>query len=943
MQKVISYSFGDNFIEKLASLIEDNFFNKDKDLSRLAVVFGGKRPSLFLKKELARRIKSSFLPPRFFSVDKFLEYALAGKEPFSKISDLDACFLVYNLAKEYAPDILKGRSTFLKFLPWAREILSFIEQLDLEDVRADSLKSVQFEAAIGYEVPENINALLKEIVSLREAYHRALKERKAYSRGLVYLLTSKIIPQVDFAEFDRILFCNFFYLHRTEKIVIKTLLEKDKAVLVFQGSQERWPVLKELSRDLSSRIEPEESSRSGYNLTIHAGSDTHSQVCLVKEILKEIKTEDGAVVVLPDSANLIPLLCEISSAVDEFNVSMGYPVRRSSLYSLFELLFRAQATKKENAYYAKDYLRILSHPLIKNLKLTSQPSVTRVLVHKLEEIFSGLEESPLGGSLFVKLDDIENLKELPGLAMDTLKRMDVKTKYDELKGVIKRLHGLLFYPWEKIDNFYDFSVTLTEFVNCLLENGFLATYPLNLKIAEKIFLIKEELVHSAFNREQFEKDEIYEIFKNKLRGELISFSGSPLKGLQILGLLETRALNFKNVIVMDVNEAVLPRIQIYEPLIPRQVMLSLGLTRLEKEEEIQRYQFMRLIAGAGNVHLIYEESEERARSRFIEELIWDREKQSKRLDVVPVHRAGFTVKVLPKKAEADKNPEVIDFLKGMRYSSTSIDTYIKCPLRFYHKYVLGLKEKKDLVEDLEGAEIGKFIHKLLEDTFTSFLGSKPLIDKRFKSYFFRTLNEKFKDCFEGRMKSDSFLLKEILNFRLKRFLEKEGEEQTKKILSTEKTFQAGIKLSCGRFNFTARVDRIDELEDRSILIIDYKTGGGELIPKSIDKIEALKLSRESVKNMVQSFQLPLYFYLAGREYKSDRLNAALYNLRTLEKKKFLKQDELTYPEQRKKVTDVFMKPLGFVIGEILDPALSFAADNTDTRYCDHCPYFYLCR
>ena len=193
------------------------------------------------------------------------------------------------------------------------------------------------------------------------------------------------------------------------------------------------------------------------------------------------------------------------------------------------------------------------------------------------------------------------------------------------------------------------------------------------------------------------------------------------------------------------------------------------------------------------------------------------------------------------------------------------------------------------------------------------------------------------------MKSDSFLLKEILNFRLERFLEKEGDAQTKKILSIEKPFPAEIKLPCGCFNFIARVDRIDELEDESILIIDYKTGGGELIPKSIDKIEALELSRESIKNMVQSFQLPLYFYLAGNEYKNNRLNAALYNLRTLEKKSFLKQDDLTRPEQRKNVTEIFMKPLGFIIGEILDPAVSFAADNTDPRYCDHCPYFYLCR
>jgi ATP-dependent helicase/nuclease subunit B len=129
---------------------------------------------------------------------------------------------------------------------------------------------------------------------------------------------------------------------------------------------------------------------------------------------------------------------------------------------------------------------------------------------------------------------------------------------------------------------------------------------------------------AAFGEETFEAEDLFKIFRNKLENETVAFSGSPLKGVQILGVLETRALNFGHVLVLDANESILPKLKIREPLIPRDVMISLGLDRLEKEEEIQRYQFSRLIASAGRVDLFYAESEEHHRSRFVEDLVWAR-------------------------------------------------------------------------------------------------------------------------------------------------------------------------------------------------------------------------------------------------------------------------------------------------------------------------------
>ena len=912
MERIITYSLTENFIRNLGDFIEKNYLSQGKDISRLALVFGGRRPSLFLKKELFGKIKKSFFPPRFFSIDEFIEYILLKKEPFLRISDLDASFIIYNLARDIAPELLKGRKTFSRFLPWAREILAFIEQLDLEDIEAGALKNLQFKAAIGYDVPENINTLLKSIISLREAYHSSLKAKHTYSRGLRYLLASKYIEDCAFAEFDQIFFCDFFYRHKTEADIIKTLYDAKKAVLFFQEDKKENP---------------------SYNLSLRTGFDVHSEAGLVRELLKDIKNLDKTVIVLPEPDNVVPLLSEISSQVDDFNVSIGYPLKRSALYSIFDGLFKAQETRKGDEYYARDYLKALSHPLIKNLKILSDPSITRVLVHKIEEILLGIEKTPLGGSLFFKLTDIQTSRELYELALETMKRMDIEVSWDELKKVLKEMHQLLFYSWEKIDNFYDFSLSLEGFLEVLVKKSFLGKYPLNLKMAEKIFSLKDELNQAPFNKEPFPPGDIFKIFKSKLDSEKISFSGSPLKGLQILGLFETRSLNFENVIFMDVNESILPNLKIYEPLIPREVMISLGLNRLEKEEEIQRYQFRRLISSAKNVYLVYQERDDKEKSRFIEELIWEKQKKLNSLEAFSIPRASFRVRVLPRRLAIKKSPDILKFLKEREYSPSSINTYLSCPLRFYYQYVLGIEEKEDLLGEPEGVDIGTFIHELLEETFAKFIGRKPLITAKFRDYFFAALDKKFEDEFQKKMKGDAFLIKEILRYRLERFLDNEKERDVREIIALEKTFEDRIKLADGYFKFKAIVDRLDRLSDDSLLIIDYKTGSIDM-PADITRIEEAGFSREALKNTVKSFQLPLYLYFVDKTYKEVNINACLYSLKDLQKK---------FSLNKKEIMAVYLKALEFIMLDILNPETPFRADEEDNRQCPYCPFFYLCR
>ncbi|MFA5099736.1 MAG: PD-(D/E)XK nuclease family protein [Candidatus Omnitrophota bacterium] len=946
MQRVITYQLSDNLIQKLTDLLVKEYLTMEEDISRIAFVFGGKRPGLFLKKELSSRMNRGYFPPAVFSIDEYVDYTLRRADTYSRINDLEACFLMYRLVRLHTPGILKRREGFAQFLPWAREILKFIDHLDLEDISAESIKDIQLSARIGYDVPKDINQLLAHILLLRDEYHRELKKKQALSRGLSYLFAGRIeVP--DLGDFDKVYFCNFFYLHKTEEMLIQNVVKQDKAVLIFQGGRE-WPVLDQLAQRTGWQIDSLPAREPSYRLSILAGFDLHSQVGLVRDIVKDIPEPKESVIVLPDANSLIPLVSEISGLIEDFNVSLGYPLKRSPLYSMFECIARAQQTRKDHQYYAKDYLRALSHPLVKNLRLVNNdPSVTRILVHKIEEIITGKEETDFGGSLFVDLRAIENAHDVYDLALSKMKHMEVQVSVDELKKVLKELHQYLFFEWEDVATFGGFALALERLLQVLLERSFLNNYPLNLKIVSRIMALREEFAGASFSGELFKQDELFGVFKNNLENEMVNFSGSPLKGLQILGLLETRSLNFKNVIIMDTNENKLPALKITQPLIPREIMVRLGIDQLEQEEEIQRYQFRRLISSADRVYLVYQEDSRNERSRFIEELLWEREKAQKKIGVLPVSKGLFSIDMRPRRVSIKKKKHELELLSSMTYSASGVNAYLTCPLQFYYRYVLGLEEKDDLLDEPEARDIGTFIHELLEATFAQFLHKRPVIDDKFEKYFFDELDRQFSLKLEKRMKSDSFLLKEILDLRMKEFLANERRRPVVQLLGLEQKMEGVIRFGMDReYKFQARVDRIDRLADGTVVVIDYKTGDVKhIIPKNGIDFDGVQFDRQWIRENLRSFQLPLYLHFLGERFPRDRTNACLYNIREAGTKDGLVnllKTEQDFSDKDRLMLE-YMNALGSIIEEILDPAKEFEPDDSDEHSCEYCPFGALCK
>ncbi|MFH1062622.1 MAG: PD-(D/E)XK nuclease family protein [Candidatus Omnitrophota bacterium] len=943
MRKIETYHFKDDFIKKLAEYLKADF-NANNDLSRTAIVFGGKRPALFLKKALADIYNNSFIPPRFFSINEFMQYLAAKNKRISNIPELEAYFSIYSLAKAQVPNILKSYQSFSQFMPWAREIVSFIDQLDLEDISKQSLMNIEENAEIGYEVPLAFNKLLENIVMLRDLYHAQMKKEGKYSRGLIYLSAADNCRNVDLGEFDKILFCNFFDLHKTEKQVIKHYYDQDKAVLFFQKDNKPWGKFDELSVYFQADIIPETSDDENSNLKLYAGFDTHSQVGIIREILNTIKIKnESTVIVLPQAESLIPLLSEISSSCPEFNVSMGYPLRRSTVYNLVDMINRAQKTRKKNQYYTKDYLALLMHPLVKNMLIAEDSTVTRVLVHKIEEMLSGAQESEIAGSLFVSLDAIIKMDNLHENVSEQLRSMSIFVSPDQIKRVLNLLHEYAFIIWEKIRTLADFSEAVDKFMDLLIAKSLIAMYPLNLKMVEKIISLSDQFRNKAIKEEHFSSLEIFKIFDDLLKKEKIAFSGAPLKGLQILGLFETRALSFENVIIMDVNESVLPRLSTNEPLVPRAVLITLGLDRLEEEESIQRYQFMRLIKSAKNVHLVYNDSADKQKSRFIEEIIWEQEKKMKKISTDNVPRATFNCDVMIKLGNAKKNSKIKEFLDNFTFSASSLNLYLKCPLQFYYKYILGLSEKEDLLDELESKEVGTFIHELLEDAFLKFIDKPLKIDLFFRKRFFIEFDKRFDQEFKQRMKSDAFMIKQIMRFRLEKFLDNEATRQVQSIAGLETDIKKEIKSGKTKerkIRFKCRIDRIDRIDNNKLQVLDYKTGSSDSVPASLKTLQkALETpERKTIRKAIKSFQLPLYLYCVEQEDKDSIITAGLYNLRTLKIDEFPRPKEY---EQKDEIMQCCLDMLGYIIDEIYDLDQVFEADDSDDS-CKYCPFVSLC-
>jgi ATP-dependent helicase/nuclease subunit B len=940
MGKVILIEKGGDLVGLARDLLlsEEAGGTGGEELAKCLVVFPGRRPGHFLTRALAEALKKPFIPPHIFSIDDWVEETCrTSGENRPLASEIDTVALLFRLVKESGLPGLPGGSggtiALDAFMPWGYKLFSDFEELTLEGITPKSLR--RYEVLIGMGQYPGMERVLSDLSRLYERFYLSLGEEGLFTRSLAYRRVAEAGP--DLSGFQKTLLVGFFALSGAEEMIFKKTLASEKALLLLEDG----PGIEDLIKRLGASFERLEGKPSQAKIHYWKAPDVHGEVVKLSQVLDN-QAGIRTAVVLPSPGTLFPVLqVTLAGLETEWNVSMGYPLHRTPVWSLLATLGRALESSderdRETLYFVPDYLRLLLHPYVKNLFWDKASSPTRILLHTVEETLSGRQ------ARFTRLEDIEGdgeiLKEaLQRLSGSGVEKLSPRAVSKHLAGI----HDILLRPFESVLNVGDFSGHLLALVSHLSLESQAHQHPYSGDFFLCLIEALHELKSSRLAGETFRDARGYfELLESHIQERRVPFpGGTPLHGLQVLGSLETRNLKFDHVFLLDANEGILPATGKEDTLLPHAVRQQLGLSTHEHREAISRYYFENLLAGAKEVHLFYVESGDLEKSRFVERLLWEEQKRARSLDVPEQGVVFFQSNFSKKDPEPiPKSPEILTKLKGMAFSPSNLDVYLACPLKFYYQKVLGLVEKGDLGEELEAPEIGTYLHKVLNEVF------QGRTKRPFR--FTKTDYEKaagiaeriFRETFGGHREGRLYLIHSQVQTRLREILDFHAEKLAGTVIQAcEQDLPGSLEVpGQGRVAIRGRLDRID-LRGKETVILDYKSG-------STAKTPTAKFSpgeRGNWHKTLKSVQLPLYLLLykaSNPDIKLEHLNSGLMLLKTRPiEEKFLFRDK----DDREGLFKGYCEAIVSLIREILDPGMPFGDTPDPAQTCPNCAYRVMC-
>jgi len=343
-----------------------------------------------------------------------------------------------------------------------------------------------------------------------------------------------------------------------------------------------------------------------------------------------------------------------------------------------------------------------------------------------------------------------------------------------------------------------------------------------------------------------------------------------------------------------------------------------------------------LISGAKNLHVIYPDNDEEARSRFIEKLIWREQLKTKDVNAVKVSKLGLDSPLgsLNAKISYKKTSAIKEYLAKTVYSHSKINTYLHCKLKFYFQYALGLEEDSEIGEELSGNHVGNFIHEFLENVFPENFKFEEMKKESFKKYYMAKLLTRFDAEFDSKFREDVFLIRRTVEHKMEKFLELLKTREFQFVYRREEPYNSKIQCKTGEYNLHCRIDRIDKT-DTGYAIYDYKTGSnvGMIMKRDFDKILDSGFSLENIKKAIKSFQIPLYKYIFEKSTGYKVSECGIYDIRGGGFEEF-RNDESAHEK--------CIEALKTVLDDI-NSGDSFEFDAKDIVKCRECKYFNICR
>ena len=907
-----------SFLENVLLQLEQKY-DKIEDLT---FVVPSKRASTFLKKHLASHLKAPIFSPSVYSIEEFV--ALIADLNYA--SNTEVLFELYN---SYSQLPNKNKDDFNSFLKWGQTLLQDFNEINRYLVDETSLfsylTSIQKlnQWGVSKEKTQLITNYLEFWKSLPDIYSkfnsRLLDNKKGY-QGLVYLQAYKQVEAyIQSQDTNSYVFIGFNALNKAESSIIQKFLETTDTQIYFDIDayflEDKIHSASYFIRDYKStwnyfRNTALKGITKNYNteknIQIIGVPKSVSQAKYAGDLLKRLyatntKRLDKAALVLADENLLEPVLNALPKEIKQTNITMGLSIQGSSLAHLFEALIDLYINKSENGFFHKDLRRFLSNPYSASFLTTRNSNYAKILKLKI------------------------------------LKNNWVFINEDHLSSVFPKENDLYHKLFKQSHTSSSLLKLIREVAEILKEDLIQKNEPFYLEQLYHIYKINNQIEEHIKSFDITIDLKTYKaLFFELLSSESLDFTGNPTQGLQVMGMLETRVLDFDTVIITSVNEGILPSGKSNNSFVPYDVKREFELPTYKEKDAIYTYHFYRLLQRAKNVFLIYNTEpdvlEGGEKSRFINQLLTD-ENINKHITHTIASPNVKPNKV--KDATVHKSPLLLEELKlvaAKGFSPSSLTNYIRNPLDFYRKSVLGIRISDEVEESIALNTFGTIIHDSLEDLYRPLVGHNLNLEAlvALKKKTNETIKQNFIKSNPGAnlTKGKNLISYNVIVKYITDFIDNEislVKNHQIKIIAIEESM--AIDLSISELDFPVvlkgKIDRIDMLDDQ-LRIIDYKTGKVEL--SELEIVDWQTIIQDKKYN--KAFQLLCYGLMYTDKEKVASFEAGIIAIKKLSAGllKFATKPSVRGPKSHQiddKVLNQFKIELKNLVLEIFNAAIPF--------------------
>jgi hypothetical protein len=960
------------FLESIAHSLYKEFGNT---LNNHCLVFPNRRAGLYFLKYLASGIEKPVWVPSIVTINElFRSYSVlqaAGNE-----------ILLFELYKVYKK-IKKSPESFDDFYFWGDMLLNDFDDVDKYLVDAAKLFSniqdiKKIDQQFGDLTPEQIEIIKRFWINfnpekptseksgfisvwsvlsdLYSGFRLSLKEQGIAYEGMIFREVAEN-PDLFFpsgTNWKCVHFIGFNALNNCEKALMSRFKKVDKARFYWDYDNS---YIKEFNLNSAGMFLRDNLKIFGNNMpsgwsydtmisaisqkahrrVIETSSDV-AQVKLISQLVEDLPdlTPDNAhhtAVVLADETLLMPVLTSLPENIGDINITMGHPLRQTLVYTLVKHFMELQRTAviidEEVRFSYKDVIGILKHPLISGLMDESD-----------KELIEDINRSNLIWVPVYRLVKSENLKR-------AFRKPSTPALLSEY---FKEILSLIALNDEKNS---DSQISNTVQQN--IRNEFIYRIILSINRLEKI--VKS-------NDVSFTTDTYIRILDRMLRIQSVPFSGEPLSGVQIMGILETRALDFKNLIILSANEGVLPAVSSGSSFIPFSLREAFGMPSVNHQESIYAYHFYRLLQRAENVTFTYNSNSEGLRSgersRFLIQMQYDPILKPEQVNLnfeIKTHASIGLVIERSKDHILELNNQFLDKIKLRILSPSAINTWLNCRMKFYYRYINHLKEQDKVTKDIDPAMLGNILHEMMRVVYQDYTGqviSKDILNSILKNKQLLSgitddaIHKNLNDGTSGLISGNELIVRDVLEVYLKKILIADRNLAPFTILHLESSFSfllSGLS-EASKFDIVlgGNVDRIDTVNGIT-RIVDYKTG---TVADSITSTYDLFMD-DRKKETDGWLQTLIYCEAYRSKSPGSIIRPSIYKIKKingdpLSDKLKLKTDaknEIVIDDYNL-IRDEFLDGLGGIVKTIFDEKEPFRMTTDIRGKCTYCPYRALC-